>query len=100
MYRGWETVDRDGEVQAGPCRTERLHLQQRHQLLGLQSAEVGQVLQSAEVGQVLQPAEVAIFTKTTTMTITTLITKTNFFDYAHLMGPLTNSCSGLFSSST
>ena len=91
MHRGWETVDRDGEVQAGPSRTERLHLQQRHQLLGLQPAEVGQVLQSAEV---------AIFTKTTTMTITALITKTNFFDCAHLMGPLMNSCSVLFSSST
>ena len=91
MHRGWETVDRDGEVQAGPCRTERLHLQQRHQLLGLQSAEVGQVLQSAEV---------AIFTKTTTMTITALITKTNFFDYAYMMGPLMNSCYVLFSSLT
>ena len=78
MHRGWETVDRDGEVQAGPCRTERLHLQQRHQLLGLQSAEGGQGLQSAEV---------VIFTKTTTMTITALITKTNFFDYAYMMGP-------------
>ena len=82
MHRGWETVDRDGEVQAGPCRTERLHLQQRHQLLGLQSTEV------------------AIFTKTTTMTITASITKTKFFDYAHLMGPLMNSCSVLFSSLT
>ena len=40
------------------------------------------------------------FTKTTTMTITALITKTNFFDYAHLMGPLMNSCSVLFSSLT
>ena len=54
MHRGWETVDRDGEVQTGPCRTERLHLQQRHQLFGLQSAEVGQPLQSAEVAIFLQ----------------------------------------------
>ena len=88
MHRGWETVDRDGEVQAGPCRTERLHLQQRHQLLGLQSAEVGQVLQSADM---------AIFYKDDNNDNHGINKKNNFFDCARLMSPLMSSCSVLFS---